>query len=196
MVGYVRPKNLRDILIRALLPPPPCSRTQRPAQVGFKPCGRRANCTLCRHSPGPISSYMCPFSSTRVTISRNITCTDVGIYLLLCEKKSGSRSTLHPTYVGECGDGYNSSFTHRLAGHLSSANDGSQHDTEKPVGRHFRLPGHNTNQDLIMIPIEKIEDNFIRKAREALYIKKFKTLKRLTVTDCEHGLNMSPGQTF
>ena len=168
----------------------------RAAQVGFKPCNRQANCTLCRHSPGPLSSYTCPFSGTKVRISRNITCTDVGIYLLLCKKKSGSCSTLHPTYIGECGDGYNSSFTHRLAGYLSSANDRSQEDTDKPVGRHFRIPGHNTNQDLVMIPIERIEDPFIRKAREALYIKKFKTLKRLSVTDCEHGLNMFPGQTF
>ena len=46
--------------------------------------------------------------------------------------------------------------------------------------RHFRMPGQNTNKDLLMNPIEKIEDPFIRKAKEALYIKKFKTLlKRL-----------------
>ena len=146
--------------------------------------------------PWPFKFLHLLFSGTKVRISRNITCTDVGIYLLLCKKKSGSCSTLHPTYIGECGDGYNSSFTHRLAGHLSSANDRSQEDTDKPVGRHFRIPGHNTNRDLVMIPIERIEDPFIRKAREALYIKKFKTLKRLSVTDCEHDLNMFPGQTF
>ena len=64
------------------------------------------------------------------------------------------------------------------------------------MGRHFRLGGHNTNRDLIMLPIEKIEDAFVRKAREAYWIKKLKSLKRFTVTDIEHGLNLSPGQTF
>ena len=41
----------------------------------------------------------------------------------------------------------------------------------------------------------KIADPFIRKAREAYYIKKLQTLKRLDVNEIEHGLNVSPGQT-
>ena len=88
-----------------------------------------------------------------------------------------------------------SSFAHRLAGHLASTDNPSQQDTVKPVGRHFRLPGHKSNGDLVMIPIEKIADPFIRKAREAYYIKKLQTLKRLDVNEIEHGLNVSPGQT-
>ena len=98
--------------------------------------------------------------------------------------------------MGECGDGQNSSFTHRLAGHLGSATNRSQIDTVKPVGCHFRLPGQRAERDLVMIPIEKIEDPYIRKAREAFYINKFNSLKRLSVTEIEHGLNMSRGQTF
>ena len=102
----------------------------------------------------------------------------------------------NPTYVGECRDGFGSSFPDRLAGHLGTANDRSQVNTDKPVGRHIRSAGHNTNTDLIMIPIERIEDAFLRKAREAYYIKKLGTLKRLPIENFEHGLNVSPGQNF
>ena len=47
-----------------------------------------------------------------------------------------------------------------------------------------------------MIPIEKVMDSdpFIRKAREAFYIKKFNTQKRLPVSEIEHGLNLDRGQ--
>ena len=46
----------------------------------------------------------------------------------------------------------------------------------------------------MMIPIEKITDPFARKARESLYIQKFKSLKRLPLGEIEHGLNLSRGQ--
>ena len=196
MVGYLRPKNLREWLVRAVVPAPPRPRALRPPPVGFRPCGRRNNCSLCLHSPGPTTSYTCPFSNTTVAITQRITCSDVGIYILLCRKDSGPCRHLHPTYIGECGDGASSSFTHRVARHLATSTNPSQADTEVPVGRHMRLPGHRPDSDLVMLPIEKISDPFRRKAREAFYIRQFATLKRLPVTDIEHGLNMSPGQTF
>ena len=115
---------------------------------------------------------------------------------MICRKDSGQCQLVHPTYVGECGDGESSSFTHRLAGHLGTATDRSQRDTLKPVGCHFRLPGHQPDRDILMIPIEKISDPFVRKARESFYIQKFESLKRLAVTEIEHGLNMSRGQTI
>ena len=138
---------------------------------------------------------MCLGGRAVVNIGQRITCTDVGVYILVCTKSSGQCATVCPTYVGEVGDGESSSFTHRLAGHLGTAKDRSQVDTVKPVGRHFRLPGHQPDRDMQMIPIEKIQDNFTRKARESFYIDKLKSLKRLEVTDIEHGLNLSRGQT-
>ena len=101
-----------------------------------------------------------------------------------------------PTYVGECGDSENSSFTHRFSTHLGSASQPCQEDTTKPLGRHFRLPGHEPHGDLTMIPIEKISDKepFLRKARESFYIKLFNTQKKLSVFDIEHGLNLDKGQ--
>ena len=161
MVAYLRPKNLRQWLVRASLPGPPRHRSLRQQQTGFKPCRKRGNCALCAHSVEPVSSYTCPVSGTVVNIGQNITCSDIGIYILLCKKDSGQCQLVHPTYVGECGDGESSSFTHRLAGHLGTATNRSQADTVKPVGCHFRLPGHNPDRDMLLIPIEKIADPFI-----------------------------------
>ena len=83
-----------------------------------------------------------------------------------------------------------------MSKHLQSATNRSERDTEKPVGRHFRLPGHHPHGDMVMIPIEKIVDGNMRKVREAYYIKLLKTIKRLTVSDIESGLNMDSGLKF
>ena len=66
----------------------------------------------------------------------------------------------------------------------------------KPVGRHFRLPGHEAHSDLVMLPIELVSarDPFLLRAREAYNITKFKTEKRLGVFDIEQGLNLDEGQ--
>ena len=184
------------MLVRAAVPGPPRARPLRIPKPGFKPCRNRVNCALCKHNPGPTSSYTFPITGFTIQISKNITCTDVGVYLLLCRKNSGQCLNIHPIYVGECGDGVTSSFSHRLSSHLASATNPSQEETTKPVGCHFRLPGHCTNRDLVMLPLEKILDPYVRKAREAFLIKKFQSLKRLTVEDIEHGLNISPGLTY
>ena len=98
--------------------------------------------------------------------------------------------------MGECGDGENSSFTHRFSTHFGSATQPCQVDTVKPVGRHLRLPGHDPHGDLVMLPIEKISDKepFLRKARESYYINLLNTQKKLSVFDIEHGLNLDRGQ--
>ena len=193
MVAYLRPKNLREWLVRAVVPAPP-RRMLRVRSHGFRPCGRRSNCTLCLHSePGRVSSYTCPVTGDVTKIEQDITCTDVGVYMVVCQKCSGQCLAYRPTYVGECGDG-ESNFTHRLSSHLGSATNPSQVDTEKSLGRHFRLPGHVPDRDMRMIPIEKVPDHFMRKVRETFHIRRLATLKRLPVTDIEHGLNLSAGQ--
>ena len=66
----------------------------------------------------------------------------------------------------------------------------------KPVGRHFRLPGHETHSDLVMLPIEIVSarDPFLLRARETSNILKFKIKKRLGIRDIENGLNRDEGQ--
>ena len=131
-----------------------------------------------------------------VAITQHITCQSAGVYLLFCRKDNGVCARLAPTYVGICGEGESSSFTHRLGQHLGSATQPCQVDTVKPVGRHFRLPGHRANGDLVMLPIELVSarDPFLLRARETFNINKFKTEKRRGILDIEHGLNLDPGQ--
>ena len=70
-------------------------------------------------------------------------------------------------------------------------------DTVKPVGSHFRLPGHHPHRDCKMVPIEKINSSepFVRRAREAYYIDYyFKTQKLLPIMEIEYGLKLDKGQ--
>ena len=105
--------------------------------------------------------------------------------ILACGKDSGVCARIAPTYVGICGEGERASFTTRLGQHLGSATQACQGDTVKPVGRHFRLPGHQANRDLVMLPIEVVsaKDPFLLRARETFNIEKFKTEKRCGVSD-------------
>ena len=117
------------------------------------------------------------------------------MYILLCRKDSGMCRQMRPTYVGECGDGPNSSFTHRVSKHLGTTSNNSQSDTETQARRHFRLPEHSPNSDLNMILIEKIKVHFDRKSK-SFTSKKFKSLKLRDISEIEHGLNLSAGQTY
>ena len=170
--------------------------TLRVAQPpGFFKCGRRTNCTLCIYSENK-SFYTCPFTGAVVKITQHITCQCAGVYLLFCRKTSGPCARLAPTYMGITGEGDSASFTRRLGEHGGSATEPCQADTVKPVGRHFRLPGHKAHRDLYMFPIEVIStrDIFLLRACETFNFIKFRYEKRLSVGDIEHGLNLDPGQ--
>ena len=195
LVTYTRTKNLRDLVFRAQVPKI-LRRGLRPARPpGFFKCGKRSNCALCLHSKNA-TTYTCPFTGATARITQHITCQSTGVYLVMCKKNSGPCARLAPTYVGICGEGETSSFTHRLAGHLGTAIHNSQADTVKSVGRHFRLPGHEAHRDLVMLPIELVSarDPFLLRAREAYNIGKFQTEKRMGICDIEHGLNLDRGQ--
>ena len=142
------------------------------------------------------SSYTCPVTGAVARITQHITCQSAGVYLLFCKKDTGVCSRLAPTYVGICGEGQDSSFTHRLAQHVGLATQDCQVNTVKPVGRHFRLPGHKAYRDLVMLPIEVVSsrDPFLLKARETYNIMKFSALKGRGICEFEHGLNLDEGQ--
>ena len=119
-----------------------------------------------------------------------------GVYVVRCRKPTGACARLAPTYIGITGGGENSrTFTKRFGEHIGSAIQPGQADTTKPIGRHFRLPGHEPHRDMEMIPLEVVRgDVFLRRARERYYINLFDTEKRLGVDEVEHGLNLDPGQ--
>ena len=66
-----------------------------------------------------------------------------------------------------------------------------QAETTKPVGVHFRLPGHS-HSDMSILPIEKVRssDKCILEAREQFWIDKYQAVKTQTVEQVEHGLNL------
>ena len=187
MVSYTRAKNIREIVIRSKVPH--LQRKVRPTPPGFRKCAKRADCALCLHSENA-ASHSCIVSGETFPITTSITCTDSNlIYKVACVKSSGSCLHSHPTYIGETG----STARARCAQHLGTTMQPCHQDTSKPVGRHFRLPGHVPHRDFLFLPFEKIhsKDIFVRKARECMWIKKCKTLKVRDVHNVEHGLNLA-----
>ena len=194
LVTYTRTKNIRDLIFRAQVPKILRRGGLRaPRPPGFFKCGRRSNCALCLHSENA-TSYTCPVTGQKATITQHITCQSAGVYMVFCKKNTGICARVKPTYIGMCGEGESSSFTHRLGGHMGTAVQNSQADTVKPVGKHFRLPGHEPH--LVMLPIEIVipRDPFLLRARESYNIWKFQTEKRMGICDIEHGLNLDAGQ--
>ena len=195
LVTFTRSKNLRDIIFRAQVPRISRRGGLRPSRPpGFFKCRRRTNCTLCLHSE-EATSYTCPITGAVAQITQHITCQSSGVYLLLCRKTNGACARVKPLYVGICATESESSFTHRMAGHVGTAVQPCQEDTNKSVGAHFRLPGHVPHRDMQMLPIEVISGKqpFLLQVREAYNIEKFGTEKRLGVREIEHGMNLSPG---
>ena len=121
-----------------------------------------------------------------------------GIYMLFCTKNPEVCARVKLTYIGMCGEGESSSFTHRVGSHLGTATQNSQANTMKTMGRHFRLPGREPYRDLVMPPIEIVSprDPFLLRTRENYNIWKFQTEKRMGILDIEHGLtlNLDAGQ--
>ena len=74
---------------------------------------------------------------------------------------------------------------------MGSATQPSQVNTNKPVGVHFRLPGHSHYQ-MRVLPIEKVRssDRFVVEAREKFWIEKYDAVKLGEVNTIEHGLNV------
>ena len=61
-----------------------------------------------------------------------------------------------PTYVGVVSDGR--PVRDRAGEHFGSATWPSQVDTDKPVGVHFRGPGHVPQMDFTFLSIEKVKE--------------------------------------
>ena len=77
MVCYTRDRNLRDILVRAKLPPPTRSLPRRLVRNGFVKCNKRGDCNLCIHSFN-YTSVKC-FNSDmyeEISLKTSISCMD------------------------------------------------------------------------------------------------------------------------
>ena len=117
-LGYSRTASLREILVRAKLPP---NRKKRDVNRGFKKCNRRADCAVCCHSENT-SVHMCNCTKQKYKIKSSVSCTSTNIiYCLSCTKSSGECCHCGPQYIG-CTERMSKT---RFAEHIGSASQPS-----------------------------------------------------------------------
>ena len=186
-VSYTRTSSLRDTLVRAKVPPQ-SQRCRRQAAKGFKKCGQRSDCSVCAHSSNS-TSHTCNSTGESFPISSSISCvTPWVIYSISCDKGSGQCAQVKgPQYVG-CSE---RPFKKRFSEHVGTATQPCHENTEKPVGVHFRMPGHD-HSHMVALPIERVSSKcrFVLEAHERYWIQKYSVLKTLSVENIESGLNM------
>ena len=142
VVAYKRSKNLRDILIRAKIPP----KTPKRIMSGFKNCGEL--CLMCPYTPsGTTKIHSCNLTGEKYPIALPINCKTSGVvYKIMCKKCPGF------IYIGETGRTIKEWFSeHRR--------DARNRKKNKPCGEHFSRPGHSKKDpavDMIVLAIEKV----------------------------------------
>ena len=162
MIAYKRAKNLRDILIRAKVPP---KKTSRRVLNGFKSCGEL--CHMCPFSPnGTTKIHTCSITKSKYDINSPMNCKTSGvIYKITCKKCPKF------VYIGET----RRTLKQRFYEHNR---DAKIKDVKKPCGIHFSKPGHSET-DMSVIAIEQVlpkEDNLLRKRRETFWINKYQSV--------------------
>ena len=187
-VTYSKTLSLREMIVRAKVPPQTARSARRLVNTGFKKCGKRSDCSMCSHSVNS-NTHTCNHTGETFPISSCVSCTTPGvIYCITCTKDSGQCAQLcGPQYIG-CTERM---VKTRFSEHVGSATQPSQENTTKPVGVHFRAVGH-THCNMRILPIEKVRssDRFVLEARESYWINKYSSMKTLTVNTVEHGMNM------
>ena len=177
-ICFRRPKNLRDLFVRAKLPHPTGGKIFRKKQ-GFKRCMN----TRCQCCPFTINTKTHTSLHSKKTweIQTPVDCnTKNCIYAVTCTKggSPGSSCGLECQYIG---------LTKRKAKtrwgeHKTSARPLIQ-NTSKPVGKHFCEKSHEIH-DMSFVIIEEVKSKnpFVLKAREAYWIKQYDAVN--------HGLNL------
>lgn len=158
LTAYRRPKSLRDILIRAKVPPKPTRRSNRSC-LGMKKCNS-ANCNVC---PYIMETDNLKSTQTKFThkICSKVNClTENLIYLITCTK-------CKQQYIGQTGR----KFKCRLNEHISYVKNNV---LTQPTGFHFNQPGHDVSFLQASI-VEKCNYNeeMYRLERETMYINLF-----------------------
>ena len=162
VIAYRRHKNLRDILVRAKLPP---KRGPKRTLKGFKGCGEL--CKLCTFSPnGTTKHHTCKQNGTTYEINSPMNCKTSGvIYKITCKKC--------PTfvYIGETGRPIKQRF-------MEHYRDARNEDVSKPCGKHFSQKGHS-EADMSLIAIEQVlpkNDTLLRKRRDMYWINLYQSV--------------------
>ena len=137
LVAYRKPKNIRDKLIRAKVPPPNIARPKRNT-TGMKKCNRCGVCPFVKERKiiqATATNYKMNISISGDCSSSNI------IYLLGCRK-------CPQQYIGET----ERTLKERFFEHKGYVNTNNQ---SKATGVHFNTKGHSVSDMQITI-VEKI----------------------------------------
>ena len=160
MVAFRRPTNVKDMVVRSTVR----KSSAAASNIGFKPC---QSCAACNHQHDsakvqhavPATTFSSSVTGERFTIQHHLTCTSVNVvYLITCLK-------CNQQYVGET----KRMLKTRLLEHCGD----TKHGRDKPVARHFNLPGHSAD-DISIIAIDRPHSSnyYHRTALESKWITK------------------------
>ena len=161
LTAYRRQQNLRDILIKSKLPPPPRKYPKREVK-GMTKCEK--SCPSCPFIKEAKNIKIDKFSNWN--INKKFTCESYNVvYLLECQK---------------CGHKYIGStkrkLKHRLAEHKGYIYN---QVTNRATGAHWNLPGHSlAHLKVIILEQSKYKDEEYIREREKYFIRKFDTFNR------------------
>ena len=160
LTAFRRPRNLRELLIKAKVPPPP---NQRPVRTikGMKKCGK--GCTACPYIKEGKSVNISKKATWQ--INRRHDCQSFNIiYMIEC-----NIDHCRQRYIGES----KRAIKHRLADHRGYI---VNNHVDKATGAHFNSPGHSlANLTCTVLEQVKYKDSCYRKERERYFINKFNT---------------------
>ena len=157
MIAFRRPPSLRNLLVRAEVPPTNDSSIP-PIQHGMFRCTSR--CVTCQEHILESDSFKSHTTGAHHKIRGHITCTTSNIIYLISCRICGIQ------YIGEM----KNSFKKRFYGHRSTV---KTQKLDTPVGQHFNLPSHSIS-DMIFQGIEALANRreSVRLSREKIWIKR------------------------
>ena len=157
LVSFRRPRNLRNLLVRAQVPTP-----APPTLNGNAPCNSR-RCKCCKEIE-TCNTFKSKNTGRKYDIKATLTCKSKNLVYLISCKRCGLQ------YIGET----ENALHIRMNGHRS---DIRTKKLDKPVAAHFCQSDHSA-EDLEVRGIEKIHENNTdrRKRRESYWIFTLKTL--------------------
>ena len=156
LTAYRRPKNIREFLIRAKVPPVPEQRQKKNIK-GMQKCTDQ--CTAC---PYVLEGKKIKVNSKSTwQINRSMNCNSYNIiYMLECNKDKCQQR-----YIGES----KRSLKYRLADHRGYIVN--QH-IDKATEAHYNLPGHSlANLKVTILEQLKINSDTYRKERNRYFLK-------------------------
>ena len=159
MVAYKRTKSLKDLLVKAKVPPLLSRKSTRQLKC-MKKCNKCNICPYVKECKSVTSSY----SPVTVDINCSVNCTTPNvIYLITCTKCKDQ-------YIGQTGR----PVKERMKEHLRYIKNKM---LTEPTGLHFNLPGHDMSMFTFTV-LEKcpsISSRSYREEREEHFIKLFQT---------------------